>query len=145
MPVDLSFLFLQPTYRAIQTADLPSTFLTVLHTGSHLEHLAATLLLVEQYIQEEVESFRLLGPIPPFLATTHHTSLIPSPTNLVNGDSLSAPAGTSINDVIYPDLCLLHDASSDDATLIVQKLCIGTVLAKLDPQGSILQGAHSPR
>ena len=102
---------------------------------SHLEHLAATLLLVEQYIQEEVEPFRLLGPIPPFLATTCHTSLIPSPTNLVNGDSLvdlSAPAGAGINDAIYPDLCSLHYASSDDETLIVQKLCIGTVLAKLD-------------
>ena len=93
--------------------------------------------LVEQHIQEEVQSFRLLGPIPPFLATTCHTSPIghiPKPNQpgqrlIVD---LSAPAGASVNDAIHPDLCSLCYTSLDDATLVVQKLDRGVVLAKLD-------------
>ena len=107
-------------------------------SGRNLQSVRESPQLVEQHIQEEVWSFRLLGPIPPFLATTCHTSpigLIPKPNQpgqwrlIVD---LSAPAGASVNDAIHPDLCSLRYASLDDATRVVQKLGRGAVLAKLD-------------
>ena len=51
-------------------------------SGHNLQAVWENPQLVEQHIREEVQCFCLLGPVPPFLATTCHTSpigLIPKP------------------------------------------------------------------
>ena len=79
-------------------------------SGCNLQSVWKNPQLVEQHIQEEVWSFRLLGPVPPFLATTCHTSpigLIPKPNQpgqwrlIVD---LSAPAGAIVNDATVSTL-----------------------------------------
>ena len=79
-----------------------------------------------------MQSFRLLGSVPPFLATTCHIPKPNQPGQWRLIVDLSAPAGASVNDAIHPDLCSLCYASLDDVTLVVQKPGRGAVLAKLD-------------
>ena len=82
-------------------------------SGHNLQSLREDPQLVQQHIQEEVWSFRLLGPVFPFLAATCHTSticLIPKPNQPGQWRlilDLSAPAGAGVNDAIHPDLCSL--------------------------------------
>ena len=94
--------------------------------------------LVEAHIRAEVEAGRLLGPLPPHLASlvqTNPIGLIPKPHQpgkwrlIVD---LSSPAGMSINDAISPDWCHMRYASVLDAVELIQQLGVGTQLAKLD-------------
>ena len=94
--------------------------------------------VVSAYIEEEVAMGRMVGPIPPQL----HPSLHTSPIGLVpkGRDSgqfrmivdLSAPDGHSTNDGISTDLCSLQYASIDNALHYIVSLGRHTQLAKVD-------------
>lgn len=98
--------------------------------------------LVEAQIKAEVQAGRLLGPLPPHLASlvqTNPIGLIPKPHQpgrwrlIVN---LSSPPGASVNDAISPDCCHMQYASVLQAAQVIQQLGIGTQLAKLDLQNA---------
>ena len=106
--------------------------------GRNLQSVRANPAIVDRHVQEEVQTFRLRGLLPPELAGTCHTSpigLIPKPNR--PGEwrlivDLSAPSGGSVNDAISSDICSLRYASLDDAAVMVRQLGTGTLLTKLD-------------
>ena len=94
--------------------------------------------VVDERIAAELAAGRLLGPIPPHLLLSIHTSplgLVPKGHQINKWRmicDLSSPIGASVNNGISPDLCSLHYATVDDAVSIIQQLGKGTQLVKLD-------------
>ena len=94
--------------------------------------------VVSQYLEEEKELGRIIGPLEPVLAQKVHTSpfgIIPkrhSPGKWRLILDLSNPAGSSINDGIHPELCSLSYISVDDVARVVALLGRGTMLGKTD-------------
>ena len=110
-----------------------------LHTNmKNLPSVRQHPVLVEAHIKAEVEAGRMLGPLPPYLASMEQTSpigLIPKPHQpgkwrlIVD---LSSPSPHSVNDAITVDSCHMQYASATDAAKIIRELGVGTQLAKLD-------------
>lgn len=94
--------------------------------------------VIDDKITAEVTAGRLLGPVPPQLAQSVHTSplgLVPKAHRSGSWRmicDLSSPRGNSVNDGIRPELCSLQYATVDKAVEIIQQLGRDTQLVKLD-------------
>ena len=103
------------------------------HPSASTNRLAAS-----EYIHEELEAGRLLGPIEEQSLPMVHTSpigLIPKahqPNKWRMIVDLSSPRGHSVNDGISPELASIKYASVDDAVEQILQLGKGTKLVKLD-------------
>lgn len=93
--------------------------------------------VITDHLRTELQLGRLIGPLPPLLASAVHIS----PMGLVpkhHSDKwrlvvdLSSPRNQSVNDGISPALCSLHYASIDNAVDIISHLGRATELVKLD-------------
>ena len=94
--------------------------------------------LVGKHIQDERAAGRLLGPLPPALASDCQVSpigLIPKPHQpgkwrlIVD---LLSPRGGSVNDAIAVDRCHMHYTSVLEAATAIRHLGKGSLLAKVD-------------
>ena len=98
--------------------------------------------VVSQYLEEEKELGRIIGPLEPAVAQKVHTSpfrVIPkrhSPGKWRLILDLSNPSGTSVNDGIDPELCSLSYISVDEVARVVALLGRGTMLGKTDIKGA---------
>ena len=96
--------------------------------------------LVASQISDEKESGRLLGPLPPHLASLVRMSpigLIPKPHQPGKWKlivDLSSPGGASVNDSIDTHVCHMRYASLLDAAELIMHLGAGSQLAKVDLQ-----------
>ena len=94
--------------------------------------------VVDERIAAELAAGRLLGPIPPHLLLSIHTSplgLVPKGHHINKWRMIcDLSIGASVNDGISSDLyiCTLHYAMVDNAVSIIQQLGKGTQLVKLD-------------
>ena len=113
---------------------------------------------VEQFLREECEAQRVIGPLPESVLPCLHFNrfgVIPKSTpgkwRLIL--DLSFPQGASVNDGISPDICHLQLASVDDAVQLILELGANAYMAKLDirqayrnvpvhPQDRWLLGMH---
>ena len=97
--------------------------------------------VVSQYLEEEKEQGRIIGPLEPVVARKVHTTdtspfgvipkrYSPGKWRLILG--LSNPTGSSVNDAIHPELCSLSYISVDDVARVVALLGRGTMLGKTD-------------
>ena len=96
--------------------------------------------VVDDYLANELEKGRILGPFPKgFLSQIQISSLgvIPKKSNPANWRlimDLSSPEGASVNDGIAPELCSLSYISVDLVADRVVALGRGSFLAKMDVQ-----------
>ena len=94
--------------------------------------------LVNQHIREERAAGRLLGPLPPPLASDCQVSLIgliPQPHQPCKWYlivDLSSPHGASVNDAISVEHCHMHYTSVFEAAACIRQLGRGSRLAKID-------------
>ena len=100
--------------------------------------------VVSDYTSKEKALGRIIGPLGPDALSTldvqvNRFGVIPKPHQPGRWRlilDLSHPKGSSVNDGIEPDLCLLTYASIDDAVELVLRKGKGTRLAKLDLQSA---------
>lgn len=91
--------------------------------------------VVDQYVRDEIQEGRLVGPISAGHSHVSPIGLIPKshqPGEWRLIVDLSSPEGSSVNDGISCELCSLRYASLDDAVEIIRELGQGALLAKLD-------------
>ena len=106
--------------------------------GGNLPSVQSLPILVNQHIREERAAGRLLGPLPPLLASNCQVSpigLIPKPNQpgkwrlIVD---LSSPHGASVNDAISVEHCHMHYTSVFEAAACIRQLGRGAMLAKIN-------------
>ena len=92
---------------------------------------------ITNYLLSEVDSGRIVGPLPPSIMLLVHVSpmgLVPK-NHSDNGApivDLSSPHDQSVNDGISADLCSLRYTSVDNAVEIITSLGRSSLLAKFD-------------
>lgn len=106
--------------------------------GGNLPSVQSFPVLVNQHIREERAVGRLLGPLPPLLASDCQVSpigLIPKPHQpgkwrlIVD---LSSPHGASVNHAILVEHCHMHYTSVFEAAACICQLGREVMLAKID-------------
>ena len=106
--------------------------------GGNVPSVQSLPVLVSQHIREERAVGRLLGPLPPLLASDCQVSpigLIPKPHQpgkwclIVD---LSSPQGASVNDAIPVEQCYMHYTSVLEAAACIRRLGRVAILAKID-------------
>ena len=94
--------------------------------------------VVLQYVQGELASGRMVGPLHSGLLGLTHCSpigLVPKGRGTDQWRmivDLSYPSGASVNDGVSPSLCSLKYVSLDDAIHLINMLGPGTLLVKID-------------
>ena len=86
-------------------------------------------------IREEGAAGRLLGPLPPLLASDYPIGLIPKshqPGKWRLIVDLSSPRGFSVNDAISVEYCHMQYTSVLEASALIRQLGRGAKLAKID-------------
>ena len=93
--------------------------------------------VIKQHIENECQTGRLLGPVPPGLVAACQVSPIglvpksqPGAWRLIV--DLSFPEGHSVNDGIESDLASMRYSHIDDAVRVIRVLGQGALLAKVD-------------